>query len=600
IRTLESELEATQQQKGEVSELREKVRLSQSLARYKKYLALQAESESLEAALASQAEITDSVANFYEKATIQLEVLEKQQQSIEIQKREAEETIASYERQLGSANESIRNFPMEEMLEDKAILDNSLKKIETLTAEKQANEDTTIENRYEAIRRQQKIFSSMGTIASILAVFAIILSFPLERPAFLYGGIAVGVAGVALLALWALTNRRRNQIEDEFEKYDTVMSRTMNMLLMCELDIEHYRTKYNAKNVKELTEMLGGSQNVNTKLNELETQISVSSAALADICERLAATETEKAELKQQISQIIREAGTENEESFRFAILSIKDKAVAKARLSSSRETMETVLSGTQLSQLKIDAEKAMEMGLEPRMDGSISMEGAIEQSSEEILRFTTAIATLKATIAESESSVRGLNEIMEEIIKLKTRISEYEADLKSFILAIEKIELLSTDIHHTFADAFNDYVSNMISEITKGKYTRVRVNDKMQIKVEDQELGQLIDISSLSGGTIDQLYFCVRFAIMDLIIKDKTIPVFLDDCMLQYDDSRLSNILNLLYEKSRDRQIIIFSCRKAEKLALDEKNYYYNFVNLSKPSPAVRQQESGGLLSRS
>ncbi|MCL1802308.1 MAG: AAA family ATPase [Eubacteriaceae bacterium] len=593
ISRLENELRSSQQQKGEASELKEKLRLSQMLSRHEKYMALQSENEGLDEAINSHAEISEEAANEFDKANIQLEIATKQHSELLSQRTEIERAVSVYETQLEQANASVTNSSIDGMLEDKAILDNSLRKIEALTAEKNANEDTTIESRYEKIRKQQKLFSFSGTIASIIAVFAIILFFPLEHTYLLYAGIISAIAGISLLGMWAVSNRRRNKIEDEFEKYDTVMSRTMNMLLMCELDIEQIRSKYGTKSVKELVDYLTGSQDINSRITEMETQISVSMGSLNDINERIISVTEEIDELTARISQIVSHAGAPSIESFKYAVMSIKEKAVAKARLESNLKNMENLLAGMPVKALQQEAAKALEYGIEPSSSEAVSLDIALEQNSDEILRISGEIAALRANIAQTESSVRQLNEIVEEIVKTKSRIGEFEADLKSYTLAIEKIELLSKDIQHTFADAFNEYVSNMISEITKGKYTRVQVNDNMQIKVEDQELGQLIDISSLSGGTIDQLYFCVRFAIMDLIIKDKTIPVFLDDCMLQYDDQRLSNILNLLYEKSKDRQIIIFTCRKAEKLALDEKNYYYNFVNLSKTAQPRRQAES-------
>jgi len=341
------------------------------------------------------------------------------------------------------------------------------------------------------------------------------------------------------------------------------------------MDIEQYKNKYGARSIDELVEMLSDTSKMSARVTEMENALSLSRASLADIENRIRNSETEHENLVKMIASILKRTGTESEEAFRLAVSAVKDRAVGTARSQSNLRAMEAVLAGDSFEQLQAEAEKARALGIEPSVSQTRSMDSAIEQSADDIVRISGEIANLRTTIAESENTVRPVNEIVEEMVQAKARIADCENDLKSYSLAIEKIESLSSDIHHTFADAFNGYVSNMMSEITKGKYDKVRVNDNMQIKVEDRELGQLVDISSLSGGTIDQLYFCVRFAIMDLIIKDKKIPVFLDDCMLQYDDTRLSNILNLLYEKSQDRQILIFSCRKAEKLALDEKGYY-------------------------
>ena len=87
--------------------------------------------------------------------------------------------------------------------------------------------------------------------------------------------------------------------------------------------------------------------------------------------------------------------------------------------------------------------------------------------------------------------------------------------------------------------------------------------------------------IESLSGATKDQLYFALRLAIAELILKDKSIPLILDECFIQYDEGRLASTLKVIEDMAKTRQIIILSCRKDEKCLMDEMNIEYKEVIL-------------------
>jgi uncharacterized protein YhaN len=89
------------------------------------------------------------------------------------------------------------------------------------------------------------------------------------------------------------------------------------------------------------------------------------------------------------------------------------------------------------------------------------------------------------------------------------------------------------------------------------------------------------VNIDSLSAGTIDQIYFAVRVALVDILSKDKKSPILLDDCFTQYDRGRLLNSVNILSEIGKNRQIILFTCHLREKEILEQMNFEYNYIEL-------------------
>ena len=67
-----------------------------------------------------------------------------------------------------------------------------------------------------------------------------------------------------------------------------------------------------------------------------------------------------------------------------------------------------------------------------------------------------------------------------------------------------------------------------------------------------------------LSAGTVDLLYLAVRLAVCELALPaGETCPLIIDDALVNMDDERYQQAMKLLGEISKQRQVILFTCRK-------------------------------------
>lgn len=197
-------------------------------------------------------------------------------------------------------------------------------------------------------------------------------------------------------------------------------------------------------------------------------------------------------------------------------------------------------------------------------------------------------LSTTKDTCSRLEERINNLNkevelliDIEEEISRVEDKIQHFENRIKSIEIAKSTIEDISQEIHSQFAPKINKEVSNLINLISGGKYEQVKINEDLNITIENPSTKEIIDIDSLSGGTIDQLYFALRFSIISSM-KGDNLPLILDDCFIQYDGDRLENILSFLGDMSNEKQILLFTCHHREKEILDRLGLKYNLVNLS------------------
>lgn len=210
------------------------------------------------------------------------------------------------------------------------------------------------------------------------------------------------------------------------------------------------------------------------------------------------------------------------------------------------------------------------------------------QQIQEEIERCANTISDYKVQLGRIEENINNLEERISKLVEIEEALErkyqykgELETEYKALELAYSTIEAISKEIHDEFAPDINNKVSKLIKKITEGKYNKIKIDDKLNIKVENPLTGSLINISDLSGGTIDQIYFSLRFSLIDSISENK-LPLILDDCFIQYDDNRLKNILKFLTEISESRQVILFTCQIREKKFLEEIGADFNFISLS------------------
>lgn len=170
----------------------------------------------------------------------------------------------------------------------------------------------------------------------------------------------------------------------------------------------------------------------------------------------------------------------------------------------------------------------------------------------------------------------------LEEFIKAQERLRE-NALLTEEILS--EIEMEEKE-QFTFLFGKESQVSLLFKEITDGIYEEVKYDkDENKIYVRNRN-GEWLDTDKLSGGTFDQLYFVIRVALGENLLKDEKGFFILDDPFVKSDPERLGKQINML-RKIIDSgwQILYFSCKGEVKELLkkdiDEGNVQYIEVAL-------------------
>jgi uncharacterized protein YhaN len=186
-------------------------------------------------------------------------------------------------------------------------------------------------------------------------------------------------------------------------------------------------------------------------------------------------------------------------------------------------------------------------------------------------------IERIRWEISQLEGNEDQLLKNQERYHELEKNQKESAVELEAIKLALSTIQELSTDIHDSFGQQLNKAVSEVISEVTGQKYSDLKVDEKLDVKVGWN--GDYVLLDRLSAGTIDQIYFALRLAIADLLLGKDEIPLLLDDSFALYDESRIRAALQKIAHR---KQTILFSCHRREQELLEEMGIPYHFVDLS------------------
>ena len=103
-------------------------------------------------------------------------------------------------------------------------------------------------------------------------------------------------------------------------------------------------------------------------------------------------------------------------------------------------------------------------------------------------------------------------------------------------------------------------------AKVTEGRYTRLlpsvaEESGRETIRVLSAS-GAEIDASSLSRGSIEQLYLCLRLGLAETFAeRAEALPIILDDVLVNFDPGRAASVAEVLAETAEHHQVLFLTC---------------------------------------
>jgi len=166
--------------------------------------------------------------------------------------------------------------------------------------------------------------------------------------------------------------------------------------------------------------------------------------------------------------------------------------------------------------------------------------------------------------IDQAFQSCRSDSEIEEDLVQAERNLQKLETNRLALSIALETIEKLSRQQQEVLAPQLNAAVEQRFLRLCRRRYEEVKIDPDFQVWVREIDSGELRSAEHLSRGTQDQIYFSLRFGILDLVSNEtESCPCLLDEPFAAYDRLRLREAFEILKEEARSRQLILFTCRE-------------------------------------
>lgn len=250
-----------------------------------------------------------------------------------------------------------------------------------------------------------------------------------------------------------------------------------------------------------------------------------------------------------------------------------------QSALQNVEETYKVLLKDRNIDEIKEEMRQIISQDINYSYESEEEIDTEIRKQSNELLKVEKEIKDLEHLIEKRYLGKREIPEIEEEILLNKEKVAKLEKEFKALEIASDVFQESFNEIRKNVGPNLNRKVIGRFNFLTDGEYEEAKISEDYKLKVRNN--GILFEGDILSNGAKDQLYLALRLSFIDMLFKNKEVPIFLDDAFVQYDDERRENALKLLIKENFE-QVIFFTCQELEKFILNKNQCEYNLITLN------------------
>ncbi len=356
-----------------------------------------------------------------------------------------------------------------------------------------------------------------------------------------------------LESLQAEIRRAEEEVADQRER--------LNGILSVALGIAAAEIRPGDGSLERFQEALSQYQIYKFELDSLQREVQDLQARLAEEEGRIAVARAEQ-------EAILAEAGVPDLESFEEACQRHEAWRKAEREAESLRSAMAGLLGGDDGSRAAAEVERlrGQVSGDPPDVIPPVELiQGEIRQLETERADWQVRASDLAARVETAQGEISDTADLERAIQALQEERQEMDRELAALELARSVITEVSTQIHREFAPRLNQAMGQVIARLTGGRYQTVKIDEDLTMRaIADGH--RTVEVTALSGGTVDQFYLALRVAMLDLLTEgQERVPLFLDDPFVQYDNQRLQASMEYLAQLARSRQVVLMTCHRRE-----------------------------------
>lgn len=187
---------------------------------------------------------------------------------------------------------------------------------------------------------------------------------------------------------------------------------------------------------------------------------------------------------------------------------------------------------------------------------------------SRELLAARTRVEKLSQQIAAANGRLAAMGDPLVLSSSLSCMREQYDLicdEYDAISMAADALREADEEIQSRFSPELGRVAAGYMSAVTGGRYSDVLINRDFSARAKTVDDSVPHEAEYLSAGTMDLMYLAVRLAVCELALPEgETCPLIIDDALVNLDEERLEQAMHLLREIARERQVILFSCRKS------------------------------------
>jgi len=440
--------------------------------------------------------------------------------------------------------------------------------------------------------RKNRYFTLMGIISAILlgiSLLGVILNTPLPFYILVVFFLILVISGVFKFQLTkddAWLAKEFERVKLNLSKYGLDAEDIGNILLKIQkFDEEYYKKNSELQDIKRKKENLEG------KIKELRYK------KIPDIDKKIEDTEDKIDEIKTKPGEASLGKYTEKiNAKQKLERLIERQKSVLKSHFGGNNEKLEENISqwDEEIGNFAEYKDKAKEIkysetavteleekkqGFEKKLEEINDNMESLQKEMEEVQRKVNKILR-----AEEELYCKTSVDLKAVKDRLQKFINKNESNKDNVLEVIKYFEEIEAEEKEKVSELFGkeSSISKYFNEITDGFYKEVTFSQETEgIEVKRMD-GEILGAEKLSGGAYDQLYFSIRLALGEKLLKGNKGFFIMDDPFVKADPDRLKRQINALKKITKlGWQVLYFSAKGEiyDALKIDIENGTVNYI---------------------
>ncbi len=172
-------------------------------------------------------------------------------------------------------------------------------------------------------------------------------------------------------------------------------------------------------------------------------------------------------------------------------------------------------------------------------------------------------------TEREALTEIPGPAHIAGEIAAAEDELTFVRREHDRLALVQQVIRLAEQRYREQYQSPLLSSAGTYLERFTDGRYDLLTVDDadpsdvQLQVRRSSAEFPEPV-APPLSRGTIQQVYFALRLAMVEQVEGEEPLPLFLDEMFVNWDPDRTASGLKALAHMTEDRQVLLFTADPA------------------------------------